>query len=176
MRLLTSREKIIFVICIAVVAVYIINLIILRPAQGSLNHLDQLIQDEILQYQKNMRLIEKSRHLENTYRVYQDQFKQSKDNEQTMAVMLADIEREASAYNLRISDIKPKRVERLNDYNVFSVSVTLDSEFKPMVSFLHTLQSPPYLFSVDEFALDKGGVRNSSEVKTRLILRKILIP
>lgn len=176
MRTLSGREKVIFGLCLIVVACYVISVGIKMPSGGKLGDMDGLIETEKRQYEKNRRIIDKAERSRNRYDDYAAKFRQLQGNEQVIASMIADIERNAEQYQLRISDLKPKRTEKKEDYNVFAVSLSIDSEFAQIISFLNTLQGAPHYFKVDEVSFDKGGQGEKSIVKTRLVLSKIFIP
>jgi Tfp pilus assembly protein PilO len=158
------------------IGVFLVNFAVVEPVEKSLQELDDAIQAEINKYEKRKRLLAKSQRLDSQYQEYWAQFAQNQSNEQTMSSILSEIEKAAQASQLKISDLKPKRTENKNGYNIFSVSLMIDSDFRQIISFLHSLQSAPHLFGVDEIAFEKGGSKDSPQVKTRLSLRKILIP
>ena len=173
---LSQREQLILVICIMVVAGYVVFLAVIRPLQEKKMDLAQEIEKKEKVYNKNLRIVQNGESLEKDYQAYFDKFKQTKPDEQVMSSMLAEIERVAAEFSLQISDLKPQRGKSGEYYNRFSVSLTIDSSLTDVMHFLYKLQQEPFLYDVHEFRFDKSPQRKANTVKTNLVLSKTLIP
>jgi len=173
---LTKREQKIFIVTLVLILGYIGNNLLVKPLKEKILSLDQAIVAEEIRLKKNQRIIGQAKALSEDYNAYLNNFKQSKTNEQVMSSILSEIEEVAGELELRISDLKPKRVKRGEYYNRFSVSLTIDSDFVDIIHFLYILQKQPHLFDVEEVRFDKGSRRRSSTMKTQLVLGKMLIP
>ncbi len=173
---LTKREQVIFIVCLLLVLVYVGYRAVAKPLEEKLFFLDDEIEAQQKKLKKNLGVINKAKGLSQQYSKYLEGMKQSGTNEQVMTSLLAEIQEIAAQLGLKISDLKPKRVKKEEYYNYFSVSLTLDGDLKEILQFVYILQKEPHLFHVNEFNFEKGAQRNSQEIKTRLILSRILIP
>ena len=175
-RRLTDREGRIAILCAIIILSYLSYNLVIKPLKDKSENLDTQIETAINQLKKNMTLLEKTGGINNDYNEYQNNFRQTKSNEQVMSSILNEIEKVAAELKLKISDLKPKRVKKEEYFNHFSVSLTIDSDFKDIVQFLYILQRDPHLFKVEELRFDKTTQRNTTAIKTTLVLDKILIP
>jgi len=175
-RQLTKREQYIFTVAMIAVAVYAGFNGIVKPLKGRIDLVEGRIAGKERQLNKYLRMIRRAKALEEDHRFYLDHFKQSGTDEEVMSAILSEIEEVSRKLGVSISDLKPKRVRNEEAYNSFSVSLAIKSEFPDILKFLHTIQRQPHLFNVEELRFDKQARRKSSSLKTRLVLRKILIP
>ena len=173
---LTKREQGIFIVCVILAFMYVTYQGVIKPLQEKLVGLDADIESEHKRLVKNLKTVQKAKALEQEYHQYFDQLKQDGTNEQVMASILSEIEQVAGQLNLKISDLKPKRVRKEVYYNWFSVSLTIDSTLKDMMQFVYILQKQPHFFRVDEFSFEKGAQRNAEDIRIHLVLSRILIP
>jgi len=176
MRKFNTREKNIAVVCAFLIFIYVNYIGLIKPLQDKLEGLNIQVQTKQAQLTKDQQRIQKAGALGNEYEDYLARFQQSGSNEQVMSSILSEIEGVAGELNLLISDLKPNRVRASDYYNQFSVSLTIDSDFNDIMHFLYNLQNQPHSFDVEEVRFDKGPRRQSSSIKTRLILGKTLIP
>ena len=175
-RRLTKREQRILVMCLMLVGSYGGYNWVYKPIEAKSLELQADIESQQKKLSESLRTVRKAGRVGRDYDHYLEKFKQNKTNEQVMSSILSEIEDVAGQLKLQIADLKPMRVKSGEYYNRFSVSLTIDSEFKEIVQFLYQLQQDPHLFAVDELRFDKGAQRKTSVVKTRLTLSKILIP
>ena len=156
--------------------IYISYNFAVKPLQEKIVFTETRIDKARMKLRKYKRTIRNARKVSTDYNYYRDTFKQTGKDEQVMSSILSEIEEVARKLDLRISDLKPKRVKKEDLYNRFSVSLTINSEFPDIIKFLYTLQRQPHLFNVEELRFDKQTRRRAATIKTRLVLGKILIP
>ncbi len=173
---LTKREQIISVILVFVVLFYGGWQGLVKPLEEKIKSIDDKIEKRKKFLNENMKVVKKGKKREEQYNYYVSKFKQTQSKEQVMSSILSEIEGVARSLNLRISDLKPQKVQENVYYNRFSVSLTIDSELSEIVHFIYELQNQTHLFNVDEVRIDKGARRNTSTIKTNLVLSKIFIP
>ncbi len=174
-RRLTEREQNILVVCLAFVFIYLGYYGVYLPLKEHMEGLDHKIEAEQRKLEKNLKILDKSKSLDSEYNEFIKNFKQDKPNEQVMSSILSELEDVAGQLNLHISDMKPNIINNHDFYNRFSISLTIDSEFVTIVQFLHILQNPPHLFTVDELRFDNSIQRDSKTIKTTLVLAKIFL-
>jgi len=175
-RRLSPREKKIFVACVIMIFAYFGYHALIRPLKERIAVIDGKIESQQRKITAHLRIIKKAEAMEKTYAEIISRYKQDKSNDQVMTAIFTEVEQAAGELGLRISDLKPQRVKKGDNYNRFSVSLTINSEFIEIMEFLHKLQEEPHSFYVDEARFDKSGKRDSTELKTRLVLSKVLIP
>ncbi|MFA5059224.1 MAG: type 4a pilus biogenesis protein PilO [Candidatus Omnitrophota bacterium] len=174
-RRLTQRETAILVVCILAVSSYVAYSFVFKPFNQGISILEDKIRVVEQQLKKDMALKGKSKEVEKQYEVYSANLKQKESDEKQMASILAEIQSVAGVINVRLADMKPKKVKRVDFYNQFSVSLAIDGQLETIVHFLYILQNAPHFFSADEIYLEKSSVR-TSEIKCRLVVSRFLIP
>ena len=92
-----------------------------------------------------------------------------------MASILSEIESVANEINMGVADMKPKKVKRIDFYNNFSATLTVEGELASIIRFLYVLQNTPHFFTADEVYFERSIMR-TTQIKCRLVLSKALIP
>jgi hypothetical protein len=175
-KTLSPREQNILVVTLLLSAIMIGYRLGLMPLKRQIAGLEQQIMAESLNVRKNRRLIEGQQGLDAQYELLIREFGQPGAEEQVMARILKEIENVAGDLNLQISDLKPQRARSLDHFKSFSVSLRMESALAEIVEFLDILQREPYRYAVQDVRFDKSTRRDSSEIKTVVILEKIFIP
>ena len=154
---------------------FILNIVIIKPIKNLANDMEVEIENSKQRFQKQLKLIEKSKKLEKESEEYLESFRQTVSDGQAMSSILAEIEATASENGMKVSDVKPKRVKKVDFYNQFSVSLSINGQLKDIARFLYALQNLPHLFNVDEFVLEKN-VPSAPVMDCRVVLSRIFIP
>ena len=174
-RRLSRREKSIFIACLLLVFIYTSYHFIFKPLQENTATVKNQIELKEKRLRNNLRIVRKERIVDEEYDQYSSYLKQKASEEQEMAAILSQIESAANEVNIRIADMKPKKVKKVDFYNNFSVTLTIEGELQTIIRFLYTLENIPHLFKIDEIYLERSSIR-TTEIKCRLILSKPLIP
>ena len=174
-RPLSVRGIRIFVFCLILLMGYLGYYFVLQPTREKIIDLENKIIVSEKRLRKNLGLSKQKAQIDANYGQYASLLKQNVSDDQQEALINAEIAAVANQVQLRISDIKPKKVRPVDFYNNFSVSLSLDGELKTILHFLYLLQNAPHLFAIDEVYIEKGTLR-SAQVKCRLSLSKALIP
>jgi Tfp pilus assembly protein PilO len=124
---------------------------------------------------KNLLKIQHGQRLEGNGQAIMEQFQQKGSDEQEMSTILSEIEAVADTLNLKISDQKPQKTHRVDFYNVFAVTLTVDGGLTDILHFIYTVQEKPHMFDIDEMQITKRS-HNSPEVMCRLDLSRQRIP
>ena len=175
-RRLSARELKILIVSLLLASIYIGHTLLVKPAKEKFIEMDEEIAAQQRRLAKTSAEIKKAGSLEKSWEVYEQKFKQSASNEGTMSSILSEIEAVAADLKLQIANLTPKKVKESELSNRFSVSLTMDGSFMDVVQFLHTLQSEPHLFEVEEARFDKGTRQESASVKASMVLGKTFIP
>lgn len=174
-RPLTRREWNIFVLCIVIVMVYVGYNAAIKPLSQRISTVELSIQKEKNKLSKSLKVLEDQKHYKSQYIKYLSKFKQDQNNDDVMSSILSEIQQVGGKLNLRISELKPQKVQKEQYFNRFSVSLTIDSTFVDIINFIYDLQSKPYLFKVEEFRFDKGSQRQEQTIKTHLVVSRVLV-
>jgi len=172
----SSREQSIFIVCLVLVTVYSCYNFAIIPMRKKSVILDKKIQAEVRKIKKYKRRIDRGKQQNFQYDILVKDYIQKGSNEQVMSGILKEIEQVAQNLSLNISDLKPQRVRKNEYYNHFSVSLRINSSLPDIIQFIHSLQSRPHNFDIQEFRFDKSSRRNSETLKTTLVLQKTLVP
>ena len=175
MRKLTKREKFFFCLFVAAGVIFIGYRFCVYPLMKTSGRQGGAVRSKYISLRKKIRSLETLAQLRNDYNLLEEKFEQDGSSEQVISSIISEIESVAGKLNLKISDLKPRKVKEDLYVNRFSVSLTLDSTFDEIIEFLRVLQQDPYRFNVDEFRIDKGSRRKSSTLKVRLIIGKFFI-
>lgn len=173
---LTTREKIIFAVCLFLAIVFVLYKFVFNPLVNNQKSLNQKIEKTKKKYVKTQRTIQEAKSLQGLYDQYLSEFKQRESNEQTVAYLISEIEKVSTQINLVISDLKPKPVKPDKTFNYYSISLSIEGPWTDILKLIHLLQSQPYLFEVEEMNLDRASQRNPESVRAYLMLGKNYIP
>ncbi len=175
MRPLSIREKQILVVCLGTILVYFfynLGYKHLKDLSGDIRQ-EAIANEKLLK--KNLRVIQRWKTLSPEYESYFQMFQQKAGEGEEMSAIISQIESIANQLNIRLSEIKPRKVKNADFYNVFPVNLTLECNLQQISEILYILQTPPYLFDIEEFHLEK---RSSQELllQARLVVSRTLIP
>ena len=171
---LSKREKTIFGLCVTIVCAYAGYAGFIKPREANITSVNNKLRTYQERINKSLSIIQKSRHMDQQYALYLNQFRQTKTDEAIMASTLSEIEKVAGEFNLIIADLKPNKVKHEDYFNQFSVTLQINSEFIEILPFLHTLQSRPYYFNLTEAVFSRVSHKSLKGIKTQLILNKLL--
>lgn len=175
MRQLSKREKGIFVICVLMVLAYFLYQGAFIPLKEKKDDLRVQIQSQKRKIQKNMQIISRGDRFESEYKRILEDYKQGQSNEESMSLILSQVELVASTLDLQISDMKPNRVKKDDFFNIFSVSLTISGDMKEISEFLYKLQTEPYLYDVEDLHFEKTTQRKNKDLRSRLVLSKFYV-
>jgi len=173
---LSKREGFVFALCLLVIIVYAGLNFVFKPLRAR----DTQLQGKIAVSEKRLKnhlvLLRAEKTVDEEYEKYAPYFQQKLSDEQEMAAILSEIENVANQTGLRIADMKPQRVKKVDFYNSFSAALTVEGGLGVILQFLYASQNIPHLFRVDEIYFEPYSKRDSQLIKCRLILDKALFP
>ncbi len=174
LKRMTKRELIIFIICLIVIFIFIGVNFIVKPLLEQYEKFSNEItrrKELLAEYHQKLR---QGKSIGDIYKKFSQPLLQKLSDEAEMAAILSEIESVANEIDLRVSDMKPKRVKRTEFFNTFLVSLSLEGDLASITRFLYVLQNNPHLFEVDEVQLQKRSLR-TSRIKCQLVLSRSLI-
>lgn len=173
-RPLSAREKKIFVVCLLVIAFYIIYYLGYQWVKDEIRSQ----QGNIFQSQKDLKkyayAIREEKVVEQRLKSYMVALKQKGSDEQEMTKVLSDIEAVAENTGIKIINMEPGKIKRINFYNYFPVDVQTEGSLKKICEFLYALESKANHFYVDEIRIEKYAAR-ADTLKCQLVVSRLLI-
>lgn len=174
-RVFSQREKIIFIIMVSWILAVMIYKVVYIPLFEKRQNIRTRIQQAEDRLNQSRKVMRKVKVFDRKYEDILQAFKQQDKDEKVMSAIFSEIETVASGMQMRIADMKPRKVRSVDFYNQFSVSLTLDGPLANIMRFLYSLESPPHLFYVEEMGISKVST-NGSELRCQLVLSRVLIP
>ena len=175
MRPLDAREKNIFIVCIAMLAFYGAYHFFMAPLNEKIGFLRREIAVREEQCVKDAMVIARSRQWDEPYEAYLKQFHPAGTNAEMMSSVLSDIEKVAGVLGLRVTDLKPGKIQNIDMGHTLSVGLTINSELIDMVRFLYVMQQKPYYFHVEEIKIEQSALRGREALTSRLVVEKMFI-
>lgn len=172
---LSSRERNIFVACVAVVLVFIGYSLVYEPLSVKNSDLSGQLKAMQAELTASMRIIKKAKRYQARHESYMTKFRQKVSDDEVMTSMLTLIDQEAAKLDVRILELKPRQVRKEELVNNFSVSVSLEGPMTEVVKMLYALESAPHFFNVEEARFDQH-YQKASSLQCQLILSKIFFP
>ncbi len=172
---LSKRERNILIVIAALLSSYAAYAFFFEPLTDRLSVLNKEIGAKQLKLKKNKKILSREKSVTSDYQKYEKYLKQGSSDEQEMASVLSEIEAVAHSVNIRINDMKPHKVKRIDFYNNFAVEIESEGKLLEIVKFIYQLQSPPHLLKAEKVRLERQATVNAS-LKGYLLVTKILIP
>ena len=173
-RPLSTREKKIFAVCLLVVAFYVIYYFGYQRVRDEIRSQ----QGNILQSRKDLKkyayAAREEKAVEQKLKSYMAVLKQKGSDEQEMTKVLSDIEVVAENAGIKIINMEPGKIKRINFYNYFPVDVQTEGSLKKVCEFLYALESKANHFYVDEVRIEKYAAR-ADTLKCQLVVSRLLI-
>jgi Tfp pilus assembly protein PilO len=148
---------------------------VFAPLAEKISFLDKEIDSRELRLKKSQKILSREQVVEGDFKKHEQYLKQNSSDEQEMASLLSEIENVAHQVNVRINDMKPRKVKRVDFYNNFAVEIQSEGSLAEITKFIYTLQNPPHLLKAEKLRLEKQAIATST-LKGFLLVSKILIP
>lgn len=174
-RSLSAREKKILIVCLAMVAFYLIYSFGYQKIKEVMRGQESAFLRNEKSLRKYAHVLRSERAIEQKLAGYIKALKQNGSDEQEMTRVLSDIEAVADKVSIRIINMAPEKIKKSDFYNYFSVDVQLEGPLKKICEFLYALESKANYFHVDEMRIEKYSAR-ADTLKCRLVVSRFLIP
>ncbi len=172
---LSKREKNVLLIGATIVLVIILFNFVIDPLILRFQGLSQRLTANEIRLRKNLKILSNKKNIQAEYDKYVDFMKQKTSDEQEMSSLLSNVEKVAQELNIRITDMKPRRVKTKDFYKDLSLELEAEGLLGEITEFIYAIQNSPYLLSVEKLRLEKRSSRKP-QLKTSLLISKILIP
>ena len=171
---LSKREKTIVYAAALVVFFASVDRLVYYPVVNRFKELDQeilLLENQVKDNRSN--LAERESVLK-TYSVYDGYALSAGSDEEEVAYLLNEIEVLARKTGLSLVNVKPKPLTKAEYWKKYPVEVEVETEWVPLIKFIHGLYSSKYLLRVKHLRLMPKG-RRSTRVKGYLVIDKSVI-
>ncbi|MFC1704072.1 type 4a pilus biogenesis protein PilO [Candidatus Omnitrophota bacterium] len=172
---LSKRERNIVLIGSTFAIVVLLFNFVVAPMVSRFQELHQQIAAKEVKIKKNMKILKDKDRIEAEYEEYIGYMKQKTSDEQEMASLLSEVESAAQALEIRITDMKPRKVKTVEFYKGLAVELEAEGPLKQITEFIYTIQSPPHMLQVERVRLERRSARKP-ELKTNMLITRILIP
>jgi len=172
---LSKREKIIVLIVSGLVCLFLIYNFLFAPMFNKIAALNQNIAKTELRLRKDLGILNQEKNISKDYQSFSEVIRLKAPEEQEMAKILSEIEGVAQGINIRILDMKPKKIRPIDFYKDFSVDLVIDGQINDIIHFIYNLQSLPHLIKVEKLRIEKESVLQPT-LKANLTVSKVLIP
>jgi Tfp pilus assembly protein PilO len=172
----SSREKLIFCLCILVAAVFVAVEGVVRPYEAFLESRQAVLDAKEIRAAKYERWAAmsgaRSGLAETVARV-----RAQGGQEEEMSRFLKAVEALARDASIRVTDLKPLPVEDKGTYQEYQVDVQTEAALEAQLRFLYRVQASPLLLAVPRFSLASShGTAGDSKLRLSLTIARLLLP
>ena len=175
MKRLSMREQKILLLVGGLVFIYTNYNFVFKPLTEKKQELTQQVDVAQKRLEKYLRMMRKEETMDQEYESYLTAFKQQGSEQQVMSSILAQIDTLASQMNVRVMEVKPKRMKDAAIYNQFTVPLIVEGSWQALMQFLYTIEEPAYSFLIDELFIERGSSQESL-MKCHVTISRLLIP
>lgn len=175
MRPLSKRERQILFCCLIVLGIYCFFNMIWKPLVRLGEELKQKRGTDETVLEKELKVIAKGKEIVPEYNRYLNSFGQKRSDEEQMSYVISAIESLSNQNNVRVSEMKPRKVRKVDFYNIFSVSLTMEGSLQEIIQFVYVLQNPPHYFQIEAIRIEKKSMQDTM-LQSQLLLSRKFIP
>ena len=150
---LSKKEKRLFYITVAVVAIVFLDRVVFKPVMNKLESFNGKISLEEKKLEKSMHIITQESDITSEYKKFAQSIKQEQSDEETIAILLSSIEKMANNVSVFILDMKPAPVEKAEFYKKYAVKIEAEAKISNLTDFIYQLENSPKLLRVSDFRL-----------------------
>lgn len=170
---LSKKEKRLFYITMAVVALVLFDRVVFRPVMEKLDDLNEKISIEEKKLEKSMLIIAQDETISEEYKKFAQSIKQEQSDEEAIAGLLSSIEKMGKSVAVFIQDIKPNAVDKSEFYKKYSVKIEAETKISNLADFIYQLENSPQLLRVSDFRLTPQ--KKEGLLKVNMTVTEILI-
>ena len=171
---LSKREGQIFILCILVLLIYIGFQFVYKPIRSQENFFEKKINVTKKKIKKSMNILKEEESTKVAYEQYLEVFGQKLSDQQEMNRIFSEIETAAKKADIKIIDMKPRRIREENFFKKFSLTVQTQGTMDLITKFLYFLEQKPYHFQIEGVRLEKRSTR-SQDIRCEIVANRILL-
>jgi Tfp pilus assembly protein PilO len=170
---LSKKERRLFYITVAVVAIVFLERVVFRPVINKLENFNGKISVEEKKLEKSMLILTQEQAITSEYKKFAENIKQTQSDEETIAILLSYIEKMANSVSVFILDMKPAPVEKAEFYKKYSVKIEAEAKISNLTDFIYQLENSPKLLRVSDFRLTPQ--KKETILKINMTVTEVLI-
>lgn len=172
---LSKREKLILYLTLGLILLAFIYGLILEPLEKRWAKINKLILTREIKLKQNLRTISEKESISKEYQEYSRQVKAKGSDEKEIAALLQEVETIAAQTAVRLSNVKPGKIEDKKFYKLYILEVETEADIAPLTEFIYQLERSPQILSVRKLHLGTKS-RRSSLLRGKLLITKVLVP
>ncbi len=157
MRKLNRRETAILIVCVGLLSVFAARQLVILPmlhSGGTIDDQIRLSQGNLAKARSTLLL---KRQVEEHYERLAEVIGFGGSDAQEMSSVVSKVQAVANQTNVHIANIQPQRTAQQDKVSFFPVDLEISGQWKNIAQFLHTLQSPPNYYFINDLTLEKGA-------------------
>ena len=170
----SKRERYIAYISVAIAAITLFDKFVFSPVMNRLENLNEGILLQEKKLERSMHILLQEDLITSEYKKYAQQIKQERSDEETLAILLSNIEKLAKKSSVSVVDMKPSPVEKSKFYKKYTVKIEAEAKIDFLTDFIYQLEESSQLLRVVEFRLSPQK-RESPILKIYLTVTEVLI-
>lgn len=171
---LSSREHRILLLTVSVGAAALAYTLIIEPAIGSWQQLNQGIERKEVQLLKLKRRVKRGQLVDKEFEIYKTRMSAEKTDEEVIGSLQRELESIGQETGVTIPTMRRGSIEEFNYYKMYKVEAEIEGTTIGIAEFLHRLRTSPHLLQVEEMEIRKG--RSGNTVRGRLLVSRVLVP
>jgi len=170
---LSKRERILFYLTVTVIFLSLLYNFTLKPLGARWRQLNRQILDKEIGLKRNTRYLQQKDNVRSAYSKYAGYIKRKGSDEEEIASLLNEVERQARTPGIHIVNIRPKPIKDLNFYKKYILEINCEVTMEECVEFIYNLQKTAQLIRVERLKLISQGKGNPL-LKAQMLITKIL--
>lgn len=175
MRELNSREKIIALVTVSVIAIFVVNKLIITPLRDKADEFDTKLTKTEVSLKKHQSLLDQDVGFGTAYDQAAQSFQQQRSDDEEVADVISVVQSVAANNGMKIETATAQPVKTVDFYKEFAAEITFDATWEKLPQFLYRLQNPPNSFDVKQITIDKDPLNPESALKCRLVVSRIYL-
>ena len=155
MKTLNRRELVILYVCAAVIGVYGIFMLAVRPLIERGEAIGGQIEAAERRLAKNVQTAQQAADVDAEYQRLVSILGTEGSEGAEGSSMVSKLEAAARQADVQIANMQPQRTVSKEILKAFPVEIVIDGKWPNIVKFLYLVQSDPNLFNVDRLSLEK---------------------
>lgn len=170
---LSKREKALFYLTIAAISLSLIYNFVLKPQATRWRQLNRQIQDKEIRLKRNTRYLQQKDQVKRTYSRYAAYIKGRGSDEEEIASLLNEVEKQARVSGIHIVNIRPKPIKDLRFYKKYILEMNCEATAEKYTEFIYNLQKSAQLIRVEKLKLTSQG-KDNPLLKAQMLITKVL--
>jgi O-succinylbenzoate synthase len=171
---LSSREKYIFYLTLTVIFLTLTYKFIFEPLNEKWSQLNSQILAKQIELKRRIQYLQQEEKVKQIYQKYAEKARMSGSEEEEMAVLLSEMEKNSSATKIHIVNIKPRPIKDLSICKKYILEMNCEATMEDYIKFIYNLQKSTQLIRVEKIKLTSQG-KDSPLLKARIVISKLLI-